>query len=547
MLALKKHLNQKTLSRLLLCSIILCFSIFVLKSAVNFPNADDFDSILDFVNRFFQTPSALDRFYLLFERHTQHFRTIDRLIGIAQYLFMGEVNFYFYTILGLVGLVLLFYLFTTLIESGSKVLSLSIALLMFQPCYVEVTQWANNCIQVIWVNIFVLLAFKLARSNFALTLFNSCIALLIQANGIVTLPIILLIRARLRSLDRKFLFYLVSFFIILVVFNFQSLLSNSSNQKGLNLLPKALYTLEMLGSSIGYLDRTASLADGILFFTVFLYFLISIKKTEEPLVSFLSFLIFSCLATAQFRYTLDHKSAYTTSRYTFVSILALINILCLIHNRFSSSKIYRKFTYIIFSGALLFNFWSYCLYSDQYTLRQEQISDSMLRWQLFKKGLMYSPDLRAIQILESSEKMHTFVPKEINPELYVSKESTLDQTTESPKVHVMWSIDHALCNEQYILIDGWAVLKKYTSENQQVIVSINEENSYLSQVRTRPDVNILNNKRAYPKLYSKSGFFVLLDRQEFKSDLKSISLFYLNDKGDWSRKNIDPKVICKKE
>lgn len=522
--------------------IILPFSFIVLTNSVNFPNGDDFDSLLDFTNRFFQTESKLDQFILLFERHTQHFRTFDRLLAISTASFFGGIDYNLFFIAGISGLIILFYLLTSLTSDKSVTFLLSCALLLFQPSYAEVTQWANNCIQVIWVYIFALLAFILADRRIILTLINSCSAILVQGNGMLTIPLILTIKVRQLKFDLKFLTYCFSFLGIFILLNFDQVLTTNS-ESHLNILPKIKYTLEMLGSSLGYLNRDISLYSGTIIAIISGYFFFSIKESEETLITFLGFLIASCLATAQFRYIQDPSSAYTTSRYTLVSILSIITILLIIHNRYSIHKSYYKFEYLLLFLALSFNVKNYIYFQDQYTLRKEQISDSQIRWQLFHTGLLYEPNLRATQILEQTSPS-IYNPPPISLDQFYSKQTEMQLRLDQPKSKIVLSIEHALCNEKHILIDGWAVLKGKSSASNKILLAVNEEYLFESKVRIRPDVNILVSKKAYPKTYQESGFFVLINRQDLPSSINSLTIFFQGEGNTWSKRSIDPKRIC---
>lgn len=530
------------LKHLLPLLVILPFSFIVLINSVNFPNGDDFDSLLDFTNRFFQTESKLDQFTLLFERHTQHFRTIDRALAIFSAYFLGGINFNLFFLAGIAGLMLLFSLLTSFNKNKSALFSFTLALLLFQPNYAEVTQWANTCIQGIWVYIFALVAFKLANTKSFLTLVNSCLAILVQGNGMLTIPIILMLKAARLKFDRKFILYLISLLAIFILFRFNQVFTTSGETNN-HLLSKILFCLEMLGSSIGYLSPEISLYSGISIALIATCFLITVKEAEEPLVSFLSFLIASCFATAEFRYFHDPNSAFTTSRYTLVSILSVITILCLVHNRSSSHNLYSRLKYVLFLLAFTFNIKNYFYFYDQYTLRQEQLTDSQIRWQLFHTGLLYEPNLRATQILEQTSPT-IFNPPPVSLDQVYSKQAEIQLRLDQPKSKIVLSIEHALCNEKHILIDGWAVLKGKNSASNKILLAVNEEYLFESKVRIRPDVNILVSKKAYPKTYQESGFFILINRQELPSSINSLTIFFQGEGNTWSQKSIDPKKLC---
>ncbi len=515
---------------------VFIFSFYVLSNFQNFPNADDFDSLLDFLNRFVLGESTYDSLALLFERHTQHFRTPDRIFALFTYLLTGGLNFYFFSFLGLSGLCITFFLLARSTKKPSyPLLPLVLALIFFQPTYVEATQWANNCVQFIWINVFALLSFIYFRKNPFLTLLFSVCAILTQGNGICILPSIILFLIYKREFNKTLFFYLVSLVVILLAFNFSSLTSSGNK---LNITSEFIYALEMLGSSIGYYSKQVSFITGSIIAILSAFLVLKVKREEEYLILFLLFLCGSCLATAHFRLSLDPKSSYTTSRYTLMSVLAIVSILKLSEKFFVKKPFLSTFLLI---PAFLFSVQSYKLLTDQYYLRKELIQDSMIRWHLFKKGLLYKPELRAEQILEHSIQLKTFTPKE--PEVSTSEVSQVLIPEESAdSIQGIWSIEHKLCSDDYLLIDGWVTSKHSNAEFQNMYLEY-AKIRYKGEQRHRPDVNLLLAKSPHKVRSRKSGFFFLIPRNgDTNHDFAKIVV--VNNTGNWSQRKIPLEEIC---
>lgn len=560
----------KNIARLLPLVPFSIFSFYVLSNFQNFPNGDDFDSFLDFLNRFVTSESWFQSLALLFERHSQHFRTPDRLTALLLYALTGSMNFYFFSFLGLAGLVLTFYLIIYYKRDSSLAITpLLASLLFFQPSYVEATQWANTCIQFIWINVFVLMSFISYRKRPLLTLLFSVLAILTQGNGICVLPSIILMMVYRREFNKTLFFYVFTCIATLVLFNVRSLEATANK---LDLVSEMYFAFEMLGSSLWFYKQPYALVTGgILSLISALFFIKSganiCRKNQNTgkghshsentlekdyLVLFLVFLVASCFATAHFRIHLDPKSSYTTSRYTLLSVLSIITILRLsadyfsIKSAFKNIKLVTVFLYAVFlvAPAMLFNLHSYKIFKDQYYLRRDIIQDSMTRWHIFKQGLLYSPELRAKQILEQSIQLGIFHPETPNSIISEPYTHTISKSDDK-KIQAIWSIEHSLCNEEFLLIDGWVVEKKSNAEFQDIILTYGEQ-SFHGKSRFRPDVNLLLAKSPLKVTSRESGFFFLVPRHEMKEEsVVTITVFNQNDR--WSQRNIALDVICKNE
>ena len=526
----------------------LFFSYTVLSHAINFPNADDFDSFLDFLNRFYSSTSQYDSLALLFERHTQHFRTIDRATALIAKVIFGQMNFILFNLIGLIGIFLTYHLLVSQSQVSTKYnkqIGLIAALLVFQPIYLEATQWANTCIQFIWINVFAILALRYSRSNIIISILFCLLSLLVQGNGILVFPIIIAMRLANKEFNKQSMYFILAFLISLVAFRFDQVLSsNTSQTPDLLVFQKILYGFKMLGSSLGYYNENAALYSGLFLTCSALFFWLTAKKSDDILIYFLIFLILSCLATAQFRMALDPESSYRTSRYTLVSILAVVSFILLASNRLKQKNYFSYLINSLLALSLLFNISEYFHGFDQYNLRYELLEDSNLRWSLFKKGLAYSPSLRAEQILNQSESLGVFNPKSPDINKFLSHAPKNPPIFSGDKSKITWGIDHRFCNNDYFLIDGWAALKNTNSKTQNIYLEAGQNKFFLSQKRSRPDVSILLTKKRYSSKYNTSGFLILVKREELSPQDNKLTLFFTSESGPWGTRTIDLSKIC---
>ena len=550
-----------------------CFCLNVLRYAVDFPNADDFDSLLDFLNRFYQSDVTFDRFALLLERHTQHFRTLDRLLALLGTLIIGHFSVLAFIISGIIGLL---FLYALLIlpqstqshdrqhvpekKTVSALFALSIALLFFQPSYVEVTQWANNSIQVIWINVWALLALRCARNSFWKTILYSTLALLTQGNGLLVLPVVsgfLVIEgAAARTLSYR---YFLAFVTGLALFRYDKVFAQDGSHPGLHLIAKLRYAIEMLGSAFAFNSAQLAFCIGLLILFGLSFVLLSGHIRKDPLAGFSVFLVLSCLSTAHFRYDLDPQSSFTTGRYTLVSVLAFICLASLLRQRVGERFNIARYDMAAMAVGIVFFVLSYWASYDAYFLRYQLLNDSRLRWHLFSDGLAYPVPLRAKQILSASEYLGVFTDTRrphVSDYMATSLPSgTLalnpEQADQSSQEHIskqqsVWSIEHMFCSSELLLVDGWTAFPELATNTVEVYLQVADGRLLEAKLRVRPDVTLHLTENMFSRRFHDTGFFLLVDR----SDLLEISSHELTlisrdmTSGAVSTKVVDLKSVC---
>ncbi len=351
--------------------------------SVNFPNADDYTAILLPLIEYTKS-SSLSPF---FEPHTQHYQILLRLTAWLTTLVYGAVNFKLLIFLGSLFIVPLIFLLDRSEKTASPWRRCMISALLCQPVYVEATQWGTNAIPYLWVNVFALAAFILAEKQSAASFSVAVLAALFSAlswgNGLLVLLCLFLLpeswsRLRLTVLS------------VITAAAFYLYFSNpalSSNHNLLSKLPALLlYQLQTIGSAFGFLSYSFSLAVGILLMLCWIVFILrdyklgGVSQLLTPLFLFELYLLGSAMLCAIFRLSEGGDSAYSTGRYTLVSILFCICIFLRLE-KFAELRMALRVTAL---GWLVF---AYATYYNGYILRQQLLTDSLLRWSCFRSGL----------------------------------------------------------------------------------------------------------------------------------------------------------------
>lgn len=155
--------------------------------SVNFPSWDDYDAILNFLNRYLDK-SFLGRLSYLFAQHNEHRILFCRLASIS-YLFLFKViNFKALNFIGDISLFGIYLLLINMVDKNSdnKYWSfLAIALLLFSHGFWETSYMAMGSLCNLWVLFFAMLAVHfLSKQNLFWSIFFAVFATFTSGGGI---------------------------------------------------------------------------------------------------------------------------------------------------------------------------------------------------------------------------------------------------------------------------------------------------------------------------------------------------------------------------
>jgi hypothetical protein len=180
---------------------------------VNLPYWDDYEAVLDFLNRAVQAKSAADKFWLfLAGQHNEYKIFLVHGLAWAQVGLLGHVNFAQLCVLGDSAVLVLALMLWSMFLPDQKDLTkrltffVPVSWLLFQMEYWETLNWAMASLQNLWVIVFSLGAIRWllrpARTAFACAMVLYALAVAASANGFLVLPVGLLILAKQRQLAR---------------------------------------------------------------------------------------------------------------------------------------------------------------------------------------------------------------------------------------------------------------------------------------------------------------------------------------------------------
>ncbi len=326
-----------------LCAIppvILYFAI-LSRGALNIPNLDDYDTILDFLNKLAGAESFSAKFSWLLASQNSEFKLIFlHFASLLQCKLSGHVDFALLSILGNLFPLLLAYLAWRMLLTESKETSLRIGLflpvpwLIFQIQYWDDLDWATPGFQHLAGLVFSLAAiFFLTRKGkaaFCVALAALAMGVASDGDGLVVIPIGLLILAVGRRFAGIFSWSAVSAGCMAVYkYGYHAIPSPTGAHRSLVSVVtgfKPLYVLACMGGAVGLFPQFvwASVLLGAMLLLFFLWMLRRGYFRRNPAVCYcMLFLVITVAGVAGLRGDLGIEMA-VTSRYTIYSAALLV-------------------------------------------------------------------------------------------------------------------------------------------------------------------------------------------------------------------------------
>lgn len=220
-----KEATPLTVTALIVSAIaVFSYYFFLFRYSYNFPYFDDFEVILDFLNRFLTTGQGSEKLRLLFEQHGEHRLVFDRVVALVECYLFGQVEFRSLILIGSTALAVILVLFCKTARRDAKLSPLHlapVALLLFNFRYFEASFWPMAALQNLWVLCFAFLAFYFLFQRNSSSVYVAAafglMATFTSANGMVTFAAGALVLALNRQLlTRKSLIWGAAGFVAIL-------------------------------------------------------------------------------------------------------------------------------------------------------------------------------------------------------------------------------------------------------------------------------------------------------------------------------------------
>jgi len=402
--------NKLTIVAVLLPVII--YFIVLSHFAVNVPIADDFDSILFFLN----AESSL-KLKLLFSQHNEHRLFFNRITVWIFYRLFGEINFSHLIYFANAALVIIFMIIARSVSAYKTqgiLYALPITLIIFQLQNWENMTWAMAALQNYYVIVFALLALYFFGKKTSIAFFTSLIfatlATYTSGSGIlifITLILWSLTDKFTKNLGRNDIVeydtqkktILIMWFLLVGVLYFCSYISSNNPATPFS-LNFANYFLTLTGYYVPVVGIAKYIGLGtLIWFSVITYKQYYIKN---PLCYYAIIWILGCLFLISLGRSSFGIEWSFASRYKVLSTLLLALIYCSMIELFAE-KISKTMLYLIIMLCIIFNIVSFYIGFYELSVRKTSLTTGIEYWIKTKQdGLFYPGQIHASSLLQKS-------------------------------------------------------------------------------------------------------------------------------------------------
>ncbi len=229
-----KH-NKEILAAIVVSILLLIYVLTVLKYTSFMPIEDDYGAVLGFLNGYVEESDILTQLQMLFSQHMEHRIVFNRIIEILQLKLFGEVNFFYLTLFGNLGWLLIVYLLWIYAEKNKFATLFSfmpVALMLLSFSHSSLMSWSMASIQQYWQLLFSLLAifFLVNHKPYKAYIFM-VIAIFTGGGGFALMPIFVLyylINRHWKQLTVTLLLSILIMYFYFIVLDFNRLSDSMS-------------------------------------------------------------------------------------------------------------------------------------------------------------------------------------------------------------------------------------------------------------------------------------------------------------------------------
>lgn len=335
---MRQTARSRAIIALAILPIFLFYAILIIE-LVNVPCQDDYDALLKFANNLTRLRTASEKFlYFLSAQHNEYKLFFERALVWLQMDLMPQVNFGFLCLVGDAFVLLLAVVLWKMFEPDHTgrttrlALYLPALLLLFQLQYYETLNWAMAVLQNMPVLFFALLAIYLLPRPGRRAFYGASLCLLLaissSGNGLVLVPVGLLILGISRRYARAVLWLVMSsFWLAIYAYHYNELSSQSPVHPSIFtaiLDVRPLYALAFLGAAVRQVQHQLPIVLGVALCLFFAYLIRRGYTRKNPAVVYsVLFLVITALGVAGMRSDFGISQSLS-SRYNIYSALMLI-------------------------------------------------------------------------------------------------------------------------------------------------------------------------------------------------------------------------------
>lgn len=539
---------------IILLPIVTFYGLFF-KYTVNAPINDDYQAVLDFINKIIATDSISEKVKLLFSQHNEHRIVYDRIWTIISYKLQYNVDFNFLAFIGnlsLLGIAVIFYKRFSLLQKP-LLLFVPVTVVLFNISSWENMTFAMAALSNFTVYLFVLISLGFITSNtldkkrnLYLAFLFLFLAAMTQGGGLFLVPISLVILVYKKEYKNVIIYGVLSVLLLTLYFYQyqkppQSMgIVDSISEFKFDII---LFVFSFLGNAFNYYlvynnpiySIHFAMVIGALFFLLFLYITYTKYYKKNLFVySLMLLLVMSACITAVSRISFGIETS-GASRYRINGIIFFIALYYWFIETRNLKKSLYLYTILTLSGIYYFYI---NLRQEQYLqIREKQTYAGILNYN-YGTPEMLNGEKSMVNlyrsILEESVNSDTYkFPDNKQLEVYFPfSETTIIGKNETGDASAVLSNNTETVTKlpDCYMIEGWAFLEGYKTKSQKVYIGIKNETDqtptyYLAQKNVRYDLSPYFNK---PNL-DDGGYTIRLSESLIKKGENKIWVMVLND------------------
>jgi hypothetical protein len=455
-----------------------------LRFDVNMPYWDDYDSVLNWLDRWRSTGSLLEKINLLFSQHNEHRIVFTRIVALLELHVIGKVNFTylnFFGVLGLFGLVLLLSIAAH--RSGLKLIRvLAVPFFMLTFSQHELINFGMAAVTVYWAVLFSFVSFYListdeSYSSLIKGFVFSVFAAFTSAGGLIGFPTVFLYYIANKNVRLSIVWAVLSviiFWIYFVYFPYHQAYPSTLSHKYAYSHPVeyAKYFLMFLGGLSGM--QTFGMVAGIAFLCASTYAIFLMKNLKKSWIFMVIIFVMATSASAGLSRIWLGLDQALSSRYTIFSAI-LTSVLYVAFSLGKKTKNYAGFLgYIL--AAVVYIGW---LHSGLGAMATSQSA--------LEKEIAYPIQSRAYSAITSAMRNKIFTPITT---VYTNLPMSMPlDATELYQVGYIGHMDSVDVSNGLLNIGGWATTQKQQNPSDLAVI-LNVDGIYYPVVYglMRPDV-----------------------------------------------------------
>ncbi|TFG92398.1 MAG: hypothetical protein E4H11_09480 [Myxococcales bacterium] len=496
----------------------------LLRAVVDVPTFDDYDAIVDFLNRWVATDSSVARLRLLFLQHIEHRPALLRAAAAATHGALGHVDHRVLQAFGAAALPLLaaalFAGFRPGQAARERILPFApAALLLFHPQFWSAYLWPSCSATNFYAVAFAAVAFHALSlrgwRSFALAAGAATLATFSQGNGVAVLPIgfLVLVGPEQRARRRAWLAFAIALGALSIApferpFDAWDALANLASAKRIGLL--AGYVLNFLGSAAAFSQRgIAPFAGAALVASLLLLLWRGAWRRSPALVALLCFLLVSAGLNALVRAKQGSAAPLFQDRYRFYASAFLAATWLAWAAELVGTRWLRGALAGGLALSLAFCGASHTLYRGKLLDMSGRLEAGLERWWTTGEGGLFYPRFeKASQLL-----LTAFARGVLRvPSAWIAEHASLATSPPLPEpgASVRFELGTLRRDPALLLVDGWAHAGDDARGQRVALVLRSELRTLVFPALSVPRIDLPDPRSPQARRLARSGFRLLV-------------------------------------